>query len=83
MEFLVPLMPLFGSLPIAVAAVVIARLWFRHRNSQGDLAESVHELQAQVEALRLGQVELQERAEFAERLLSQVKEGQRLAPGPQ
>jgi hypothetical protein len=80
MEFLVPLMPLFGSLPIAVAAVVIARLWFRHRASQGDLADQVHELQAQVEALRLGQSELQERAEFAERLLNQVKEGQRLIP---
>lgn len=80
MEFLVPLMPLFGSLPIAVAAVVIARLWFRHRSSQSDLHEDVRELQAQIEVLRLGQAELQERAEFAERLLSQVKEGQRLAP---
>lgn len=80
MEFLVPLMPLFGSLPIAVAAVLVARLWFRHRGSQGDLTEQIHELQAHVEALRLGQLELQERAEFAERLLSQVKEGQRLAP---
>jgi hypothetical protein len=80
MEFLVPLLPLFGSLPIAVAAVVIARLWFRHRASQGDLADQVHELQAQVESLRIGQGELEERAEFAERLLNQVKEGQRLLP---
>jgi hypothetical protein len=80
MEFLVPLMPLFGSLPIAVAAVVIARLWFRNRQSQGDLAQQVQELQAQVESLRMGQMELQERAEFAERLLNQVKEGQRLHP---
>jgi hypothetical protein len=80
MEFLVPLMPLFGSLPIAVAAVLIARLWFRHRGTPDDLAHQVSELQAQVEALRLGQLELQERAEFAERLLNQVKEGHRLAP---
>lgn len=80
MEYLVPLMPLFGSLPIAVAAVIIARLWFRHRISQSDLVEQVHQLHAEMESLRAGQLELQERAEFAERLLSQVKEGQRLAP---
>lgn len=80
MEFLVPLMPLFGSLPIAVAAVVIARLWFRHRASQSDLADQVHDLQATVDALRLGQQELQERAEFTERILHQVKDGHRLAP---
>lgn len=80
MEFLVPLMPLMGSLPIAVAAVLIARMWFRHRDLRGDLGQQVQELEARIEALRLGQVELQERAEFAERLLNQVKEGQRLAP---
>ncbi len=80
MEFLVPLMPLLGSLPIAVAAVLVARMWFRHREFRGALSDQVQDLQAQIEVLRLGQVELQERTEFAERLLSQVKEGQRLAP---
>jgi hypothetical protein len=79
-EYLVPFMPLMGSLPIAVAAVVIARLWFRHRTSQSDLVAEVQELRADLEALRAGQQELQERAEFAERLLNQVKEGHRLSP---
>lgn len=80
MEFLIPLMPLLGSLPIAVAAVLIARMWFRHRELRGELGQQVMELESRVEALRQGQIELQERAEFAERLLNQVKEGQRLAP---
>ena len=78
--FLVPLMPLLGGIPIAVAAVLVARMWFRHREVRGDLSQQVQELEAKFEALRLGQVELQERAEFAERLLNQVKEGHRLAP---
>jgi hypothetical protein len=55
-------------------------MWFRHRELRGDLSQQVQELEARVEGLRLGQLELQERAEFAERLLNQVKEGQRLAP---
>jgi hypothetical protein len=28
----IPLMPLFGALPIAVAAIVIARIWSRRRD---------------------------------------------------
>jgi hypothetical protein len=78
--FLVPLMPLLGSIPIAVALVLVARMWFRHRDTRGELSQQMEELEAKVEALRLGQLELQERAEFAERLLNQVKEGHRLAP---
>jgi hypothetical protein len=78
--FLVPFMPLLGSVPLAVAIVLVARMWFRHRELRGDRSQQVQELTAKVEALQLGQLELQDRAEFAERLLNQVKEGQRLAP---
>ncbi len=78
--FLVPFMPLLGGIPIAVALVLVARMWFRHRELRGDLSQQVQDLEARFEALRLSQVELQERAEFAERLLHQVKEGQRLVP---
>ena len=80
MEFLIPLMPLLGGLPFAAAAVLIARMWFRHRESRGTLAQQVEELEARIEGLRQGQIELQERAEFTERVLGQLKEGQRLAP---
>lgn len=64
---------------IAVAVVLVARMWLRHRELGGDLRVQVQELEARVEALRLAQLELQERTEFAGRLLSQVKEGRRLA----
>ena len=74
MEFLVPFMPLFATLPIAVAAVIVARLWFRHRDQQDPLARRVEDLETEVAALRHGQVELQERAEFSERLLGQLRE---------
>jgi hypothetical protein len=46
MEFLIPLMPLFGALPIAVAAVVIARIWRGHR------VRPVADLEAQNEQLQ-------------------------------
>jgi uncharacterized membrane protein YciS (DUF1049 family) len=80
MEFLVPLMPLLGTLPIAVAAVLIARMWFRHRELRGELAQRVGKLEAQVEVLRTTHAELAERIDFGERVLSQVKEGHRLNP---
>ncbi len=80
MEFLIPFMPLLGGLPFAAAAVLIARMWFRHRESRGTLAQQMEDLEARLEALRQGQIELQERAEFTERILGQLKDGQRLAP---
>lgn len=80
MEYLVFLMPLLGSLPVAVAAVLIARLWFRHRELRGELAQQVGELQASVESLRAEQIELQERVDFSERLLTQVRDQSRVAP---
>ncbi len=80
MEFLIPFMPLLGGLPFAAAAVLIARMWFRHRDSRGTLAQQVEELEARIEGLRQGQVELQERAEFTERILAQIKDGSRLQP---
>jgi hypothetical protein len=80
MEVLVPLMPLFGALPLAAAAVLIARMWFRHRETSGNLVQQMAEFEARLEALRQAQVELQERAEFTERVLSQLKDPHRLAP---
>lgn len=80
METLIPLMPLFGALPFAAAAVLIARMFFRHRETRGTLTQQMEEFEARLEALRQGQVELQERAEFTERVLSQLKETQRLGP---
>ena len=53
MEFLIPLMPLFGALPIAVAAVVIARMWSRRRDVPlADLEAQNHELRAELDRTR-------------------------------
>jgi hypothetical protein len=80
MEFLVPLMPLLGSLPIAVAAVLIARMVLRQREARGRAAEQLEQLAMEVETLRAGQSELQERVDFAERLLGQLKDASKLGP---
>jgi hypothetical protein len=81
MEYLVPLMPLLGSLPIAVAAVIIFRMLFRHRELRGSLAQRVGELESELDALRQGQLEMQERLEFSERLLAQLRERPAVARG--
>lgn len=80
MEYLVPLMPLMASLPIAVAAVVVARMWLRARELRGSLADQVADLEGHVETLRHAQLELQERLEFTERLLAQARDQGRLPP---
>lgn len=80
MEYLVFLMPLLGTLPLAVAAVVIARWWFRHRLLRGELAEQLAELHTAVESLQSATIDLQERLDFAERLLTQLKDGEAIRP---
>ena len=80
MEFLVPLMPLLGALPLAVATVVVARMFFAHRERMLSRGPAVEELQAQVESLHAGQVDLQERLDFTERLVGQLREQARLGP---
>jgi hypothetical protein len=81
MEFLVPLMPLFGALPIAVAAVVIARMWHRRRDAPvADHEAENHELRAELDAMRHELRETQERVDFAERVLAQQRRGEALPP---
>jgi hypothetical protein len=81
MEFLIPLMPLFGVLPIAVAAVVIARIWSRRRDAPlGDLETQNQELRAELGAMRDELHETQERLDFAERVLAQQRRGEPLPP---
>jgi hypothetical protein len=74
MEFLIPLMPLFGALPIAVAAVVIARMWSRRRDVPlADIEAQNHELRTELSAMREELREAQERLDFAERVLAQQR----------
>jgi hypothetical protein len=81
MEFLIPLMPLFGALPIAVAAIVIARMWSRRRDVPlADLEAQNHELRAELGAMRDELREAQERLDFAERVLGQQRRVEPLPP---
>lgn len=81
MEFLIPLMPLFGALPIAVAAIVIARMWSRRRDVPlADLEAQNHELRTELSAMRDELREAQERLDFAERVLAQQRRVEPLPP---
>jgi hypothetical protein len=74
MEFLIPLMPLFGALPIAVAAVLIARMWSRRRDLPlADIEAETHELRTELSTIREQLREAQERLDFAERVLAQQR----------
>lgn len=74
MEFLVPLMPLFGTLPFAAAAAFIAHRVIRHRERMAGSNEEMEQLRSAIDALRSGQVELQERVDFTERALAQLRD---------
>ena len=81
MEYLIPLMPLFGALPLAVAAVVIARIWSRRREMPlADLEAQNHELRAELDAMRAELRDAQERLDFTERVLAQQPRGEQLPP---
>jgi hypothetical protein len=81
MEFLIPFMPLFGALPIAVAAVVIARIWRgRRERPWADLEAQNEQLQAEMSTMREELREAQERLDFTERVLAQQRRGEPLPP---
>jgi hypothetical protein len=81
MEFLIPLMPFLGALPIAVAAVVIARIWRGHRDRPlADLESQNERLQAEMNTIREELREAQERLDFTERVLAQQRRAEPLPP---
>ena len=73
-EFLVPLMPLFATLPLAVAAAWIAGRILKHRERNSTDRAEMERLQQEVESLRAAHLELQERMDFTERVLGQLRE---------
>jgi hypothetical protein len=81
MEFLVPFMPMFAMLPLAVGGAWIVHAILRHRERMQGGSHSVAELRDEVEAMRQAQMELQERLDVTERVLAQVREDQRRLPG--
>jgi hypothetical protein len=81
MEYLIPLMPFFGALPIAVAAVVIARIWRGPRGRPlAELESQNQQLQAEMNTIREELREAQERLDFTERVLAQQRRAEPLPP---
>lgn len=83
MEFLVflaPFIPFFAMLPPSLAAVWIAHRWLKSRGAGGDLRAEITALRDELATLRQTQAETQERLDFAERMLSQLRETRRELP---
>ena len=78
--FLAPFIPFLAMLPPSLAAVWIANRWLKSRGASTELRAEVAALRDEVAALRQIQAEAQERLDFADRLLSQLREGRRELP---
>lgn len=70
-------------MPLAVAAVVIAKLWRRRRDAPvADLEAQNQEMREELATLRRELTEAQERLDFAERVLTQQRRTERLPDAP-
>ncbi|MGH7676085.1 MAG: hypothetical protein ACREMV_12510 [Gemmatimonadales bacterium] len=78
--FLAPFIPFFAMLPPSLAAVWIASRWLKTRGASADVRAELTTLRDEVATLRQVQMETQERLDFAERLLAQLREGRRELP---
>lgn len=79
-QYLIPLMPFFYTLPFAVAAVVIARIIVKSREGGKQLHADLNAVREEVGELRQSQAEILERLDFAERMLTQVREARHGLP---
>jgi chromosome segregation ATPase len=78
--FLAPFIPFFAMLPPSLAAVWIAHRWLKTRGASADLRAEITALREEVASLRQTQAETQERLDFAERMLGQLRETRRELP---
>jgi len=68
----VPLIPLFGALPIAAAAVAVAFIWRRRRDKPIESLEAQNTaLRDELDAMRRELSDAHERLDFTERLLTE------------
>ncbi|HTS90239.1 MAG TPA: hypothetical protein VMG41_17235 [Gemmatimonadales bacterium] len=78
--FLAPFIPFLAMLPPSLAAMWIANRWLKTRGTAAHFQAELNTLREQLETLRQLQTESQERLDFTERLLAQVREGRRSIP---
>lgn len=77
---LTPFIPFLAMIPPSLAAMWIASRLIRSRNANRELQSELAALREEVAELRQAHVDSQERLDFAERLLSQIRESQRELP---
>lgn len=78
-----PFIPMLALIPPSLAAMWIASRWLKSRKTNAELHAELTALREDVAELRQAQLDLQERVDFSERMLSQVRESQReLSKGP-
>ena len=77
---LAPFIPFLAMIPPSLAAMWIASRWLKSRKTNVELHAEIEALKEQVAELRQVQVDMQERVDFTERMLSQVRESHRELP---
>lgn len=80
--YLAPFIPFFAMLPPAIAAMWIAHRWLKSREGGSQIRTELAALREELTALRETQQDMQERLDFSERMLSQLREGRRELPKP-
>ena len=78
--WLVPFMPFLAMVPPSLAAMWIASRWLKNRGGGAELRADITALRDELTALRQAQAEIQERLDFTERMLSQVRDAHRELP---
>jgi hypothetical protein len=78
--FLAPFIPFLAMLPPSIAAIWIANRWLKTRGASAQFQAELKALREELEALRQVQADSQERLDFAERLLAQLREARRELP---
>lgn len=78
---LAPFIPILAMIPPSLAAMWIASRWLKSRKTNDELHAQLHALREEVAELRQSQVDLQDRVDFTERLLAQVREARELPKG--
>jgi chromosome segregation ATPase len=72
---LAPFIPFLAMIPPSLAAMWIASRWLKNRKAVDELQAELATLREDVAELRQAQADAQERLDFTERLLSQVRDG--------
>jgi len=73
---LTPFIPFLAMIPPSLAAMWIASRWLKSKGTSADIAA----LREEIAELRQAQIDMQERVDFAERMLRQVREEHRELP---